>query len=95
MKNSKVILKATLLLLITSSINFYCFADDPQILRSGFIKNAGQVYDMSGDLCPNVLYSLQLNKATIFVTTAGLSYGMATTEEKTTRLYRTWVRKLP
>lgn len=52
--------------------------DEPStnIVRSGFLKNAGQVYDMQGNLCPDVLYSMQLNGVTIFVTKNGLTYAM-------------------
>ncbi|HEX5003270.1 MAG TPA: T9SS type A sorting domain-containing protein [Bacteroidia bacterium] len=55
--------------------------DDNNIIRTGFIRNAGQVYDMKGELCPNVLYSLQLDKMSIFITNKGLTWAIANTEQ--------------
>ena len=49
---------------------------NPNISAKGFLKNAGQVYDLDGNSVPNVLYSLQLNGITAFITDKGITYGM-------------------
>jgi hypothetical protein len=75
---SKLCLLATILV----AINFNSFAGmetatRPNMIHAGFIKNAGQVYDMNGKLCPDVLYSLQLNGMAVFITKNGFTYCMA------------------
>jgi hypothetical protein len=49
----------------------------PDMSHRGFIKNSGQVYDMYGKPCPNVLYTLELSGMNVYVTEQGFTYTMA------------------
>ncbi len=42
----------------------------------GFVKNAGQVYDYDKNKASNVLYSLNADNSSIFLTTSGLTYSI-------------------
>jgi hypothetical protein len=78
--------KLSLLATIFVAINLNVFAGmetatRPGMTHAGFIKNAGQVYDMNGKLCPDVLYSLQLNGMAVFITQKGFTYCMVRLKE--------------
>lgn len=43
--------------------------------NAGFLKNGGQVRDLSGKPCPQVLYSASIQKSNVYLTDKGLVYG--------------------
>ena len=43
---------------------------------TGFVKNTGQVYDYDKNLVSKVLYSLNADNSSIFLTTSGLTYSI-------------------
>jgi hypothetical protein len=51
---------------------------------TGFIRNAGQVFDADGNACPNVLYKLENNGVDIFITNKGLTYSFNKWEDEPT-----------
>lgn len=53
---------------------------------TGFIKNAGQVFDYKKQPCPNVFYNCQLNGMAIFLTNSGLTYSFVKNEKPFTEI---------